>query len=138
MNKLSRLIIAALVGVSFSLPVFAQEAKSPAKSDAKTIQAAKKGSTATNKAAKMSATNAAAPAKGKSHKMHAAKKGATEGKKEGQTAAPKTATQPKGAAQSAPVAGKPATGVRKHGPVMSQTKVKGTAKKADKTQKVKS
>lgn len=138
MNKLSRLIIAALVGMSLSMPAFAQEANGKAKTDAQTTHAKKKGSTASKKAGQMTASNSATPAKAKPHKVRSAKKGATAGKKEGQATAPKAVAQTKSATHSASTSKKPATGARKHGPAASTTKVKSTGKKADKNQKVKS
>lgn len=138
MNKLSRLIIAGLVGMSLSMPAFGQAANGKAKSDAQTTHAKKKSSTATKKQTKMIASNSATPAKAKSHKMRSTKKGAAAVKKTGKSTAPKTEAKTKSATQSAAVSKKPAKGARKHGPAVSTTKVKSAGKKTDKNQKAKS
>lgn len=138
MNKLSRLMIAALVGMSLSMPAFAKEANGKAKTAAHKTHAQKKGATVGKKTGQTSTSESAAPAKGKSHKMQSTKKGATEGKKTGETKTPKTVAQTKGAPRTARSTVKTAKVERKHGPVVAATKARNSGKKAGKNQKVKS
>ena len=125
MRKLLLLVCAIAVGLSLSMPVFAQTA-AQSKEKAHTMMAKKKGTTEGKKIGQQGATT---PAKSEVHKKTTAKKGTAEGAKE-RTA--KTVASTKQMTTKTSAAAKGTTGVKKVG------KESAPGKKTTKDTKVKS